>query len=128
MIRIIKSSNALARSGRSRRIRSKLARVNVKTVVGPSDDTVAERTERLKKPISPTTVYVAMRRTRGARSRLARPSTAFCSWIAVGRPRETAASIVGIDAYPPKPMTQAGESRRNKRRACNIPSASSPSA
>ena len=34
---------------------------------------------------------------RGASSRLARPSTAFCSWITVGRPSCAAASIVGTE-------------------------------
>jgi hypothetical protein len=42
---MMKSSKALARSGRSRRMRSKLARVKVDGMAGLSNHTVAERTE-----------------------------------------------------------------------------------
>jgi len=41
---------------------------------------------------------VAMRVTRGARKRLARPSTAFCSWMTVRAPVAVAASIAGTEA------------------------------
>jgi hypothetical protein len=51
-------------SGRSRRIRSKLARVTANSVAGPSEETVAARVECRKKPISPTTVWVVRRRSR----------------------------------------------------------------
>ena len=64
---------------------------------------------------------VAICETRLASSRLARPSTAFCSWIAVGTPSWIAASIVGIEGYPPNPTTASGDRRRNSRRACTIP-------
>ena len=39
---------------------------------------------------------VAMASTRGARNRLARPITAFCSWITVGILRSVAASTGGM--------------------------------
>jgi hypothetical protein len=38
---------------------------------------------------------MAMDPAMGASSRLARPRTAFCSWIRVGRRRHRAASMVG---------------------------------
>jgi hypothetical protein len=40
---------------------------------------------------------VAMRLTRGASQRLARPRRAFCSWSSVGNPSRDAASTVGTE-------------------------------
>ena len=58
----MKSPNALPKSGRSLRMRSKPFLVNVKIEAGPSDDTVTDRAKRWKNPISPMSVWVAMRR------------------------------------------------------------------
>ncbi len=59
--------------------------------------------------------------TREASALLARPITAFCSWIIEGTPIEVADRSGGTVGYPPKPTTASGFSRAISRRAVRRP-------